>query len=138
MCNLHKLKLAKGLGIEPVIMKVAFGNGSAADAERVKLAIASNIGSQPLTKDDRKRIAEHLYGKREWTMEAIAKALGVSKGTVSKDLSEIVSIGNNQRHTKTATNPKGSGRPKGTRKSKPRQTDPQEAKIIGLSDAWRE
>jgi hypothetical protein len=46
---------------------------------------------------DRKRISEHLYGKREWTMERIAEALNVSKKTISLDLSEIVTEGNNSK-----------------------------------------
>jgi hypothetical protein len=33
-----------------------------------------------------KRLAEYLYGKREWTMERIAEALGVSQQQISKDL----------------------------------------------------
>jgi YD repeat-containing protein len=59
---------------------------------------------QPLSKDDRKRIAEHLYGKREWTMESIAKALNVTHKTISKDLNEFVPEVQNK--------PKGRGRPK--------------------------
>ena len=31
-----------------------------ATCERLKLAIASNVGFKPMTKEDRKRIAEHL------------------------------------------------------------------------------
>jgi hypothetical protein len=46
-------------------------------------------------------------------MEQIAVALGVRKGTVSKDLSLIVSDGNNSKPAKTAANPKGAGRTKG-------------------------
>lgn len=32
-------------------------------------------------------IAAYLYGAREWTMERVGKALGVSKATISNDLS---------------------------------------------------
>jgi hypothetical protein len=82
----RRLKIAEEEKIEPVIKKLALGNGDAADAERLKLAIVSNIGSKPMTKEDRKRIAEHLYGAREWTMERIAEAFNVSKATISGDL----------------------------------------------------
>jgi hypothetical protein len=79
------LKIAKEEKIEPVIKKLTIGNGEASDAERLKLAIASNIGFKPITKQDRKRIAEHLYGERAWTMERIAEALNVSQRAVSED-----------------------------------------------------
>jgi hypothetical protein len=41
------------------------------------------------------------------------QSLAVTRGTVSKDLAGIVSDGNNQPRAKTASNPKGAGRPKG-------------------------
>ena len=107
----RRLKVAKELGIEPVIKKLDIGQGDAADAERLKLAIASNIGFKPMTKNDRKRIAKYLYGDREWTMERIAEALNVSTKTVSFDLKEVFTQGKNPHR------PKG-GRPKGSKGSK--------------------
>lgn len=112
----RRVKIAKELGIEPVLETVNCGNGSEADARRFKLAIASNIGHQAMTAEDRKRIAAHLYGKQEWTMQRISEALGVGKGTISKDLSGIVSDGNNSNSPKSNNNKKGVGRPKGTLK----------------------
>jgi ParB-like chromosome segregation protein Spo0J len=109
----RRMKVAEELGIKPVIKKLALGSGNEADAKRLKLAIASNIGFKPITKEDRKRIAEYLYGEREWTLQRIAEALNVTKSAISKDLMEIVSSGNNQKHAKTPTNPRGAGRPKG-------------------------
>jgi hypothetical protein len=90
---------------------------SAADAERLKLALVSNLGSAPLTAADRKRIAEHLYGLREWTMQRIAKALSVSTDTVSRDLVNFPIVGKSKKQPKTATNPKGAGRRKGKSKN---------------------
>jgi len=110
----RRLKLAKELKIDPVIKRLSIGSGDAADAERLKLAIASNVGFKPMTKDDRKHIAEYLYGKREWTMERIGEALGVGQGTISKDLGNSFQ-GNKLKPAKTTSNPKGAGRPKGTR-----------------------
>jgi len=46
----------------------------------------STLGGKPLTQEDRQRLAEYLYGDRQWTMEQIAKALSVTKMTVSNDL----------------------------------------------------
>jgi hypothetical protein len=88
----RRLKIAEEENIEPVIKTLAIGNGDAADAERVKLAIASNIGSKPMTAEDRKRIAQHLYGGREWTMERIPEALNVSTATVGRDLEGFLTM----------------------------------------------
>jgi hypothetical protein len=44
-----------------------------------QLALVSNIGAKPLTAADRQRIAEYLYGEREWTMQRIAQALRYHK-----------------------------------------------------------
>src|SRR6516162_6900278 len=61
------------------------------------------------------------------TMEQIAKVLRVSKKTISLDLSDCYQ-GNNQNHASTATNPRGSGRKKGSKNSaaakKPRRDNP--------------
>jgi transposase len=108
----RRIRLADELGIERRIKTVTFGEGDEADAERVKLAIASNTGGKPMSRTDRKRIAEYLYGKREWTMERIAEALGVGKSTVARDLDNFPSVGK-LNSAKTDTNPKGAGRPKG-------------------------
>jgi hypothetical protein len=53
-------------------------------------------------------IAEHLYGKREWTMARIAEALNVNKATISDDLANCCQR-QQLKHAKTATNPKGAG-----------------------------
>lgn len=137
----RRLKLAKELGITPIVETIRFGAGDAADAERVKLALASNLGAAPLTKEDRKHIAEHLYGKREWTMEAIADALGVSHPTIVRDLEKFVQPEQIKSRAKTATNPKGAGRPKGSKKPAvpPRAARPstveREEKIAVLAEA---
>jgi hypothetical protein len=121
----RRLALAKELGIEPVIERLTLGTGDEADARRLKLALVSNIGSKPLTKDDRQRIAEHLYGEHEWTMERIAEALNVSQATISGDLRGLST-------TDKPTRPKG-GRPKGSGKSKDNKqskpTKPDEAPV---------
>jgi len=110
----RRVKIARELGIEPVMETINFGKGDAADAARFKLAIASNVGFQQMTADDRKRIAAHLYGQ-EWTMQRIAEALSVSQATVTRDLnSNLFTMNKSNSHQKTAGNPKGAGRPKGT------------------------
>jgi ParB-like chromosome segregation protein Spo0J len=126
----RRMKVAKELGIAPIIQTLTFGKGDEADAERVKLALASNLGGQPMTKQDRKRIAEHLYGEKQWTMQRIAEALNVTHKTISKDLEGFVP------EVQTAR-PKG-GRPKGT-EAKPKtkrqqQNVPRDDKIIAFSD----
>jgi hypothetical protein len=106
----RRMKIAEEENIEPAIKNLNLGKGNAADAKRLKLAIVSNIGSKPMTPEDRKRIAEHLYGKREWTMARIAEALNVGLKTISRDLEGFVSATKPDR-------PKG-GRPKGSRSKK--------------------
>jgi ParB-like chromosome segregation protein Spo0J len=73
----RRLRLAKELGISPVVKVLHLGEGDDADAERVKLALISNLGFKPMTKADRQRIAERLYGDKGWTMQRIAEALGL-------------------------------------------------------------
>jgi hypothetical protein len=114
----RRLKIAKEEKIEPAVKNLNLGKGDAGDAERLKLAIVSNIGSKPMTREDRKRIAEHLYGERAWTMERIAEALNVSKATISGDLRNC-STAEQSKRPKTASNPRGSGRPRGSRSTKP-------------------
>lgn len=64
-------------------------------------------------KTRRKPIAEQLY-QQGYTMEAIATQLGVTHKTVSNDLREFVPKVQ-IKPAKTASNPKGAGRPKGTK-----------------------
>jgi len=127
----RRLKAAKLEGIEPIILTVTLGQGDAADAERLKLALASNLGGESLTKEDRKRIAEHLYGKKEWTMERIAEALNVAQSTITEDLRNLSTV-DKSKPAKTASNPKGAGRPKGSRKppAPPRGADA----VVALAD----
>jgi ParB-like chromosome segregation protein Spo0J len=128
----RRVRLAKELGIEPNIRTVNFGSGDAADAERVRLAIASNIGGKPMSPKDRERIARHLY-ENQWTMQRIADALNVTHKTISKDLAGFVPEVQTPR-------PKG-GRPKEARgKAKRRESkaapavQPSLAKIVSEPD----
>jgi len=116
----RRLKIAEELKITPVIERLKLGDGEAADAERLKLAIASNIGFKQMTPKDRKRIAERLYGTGTWSMQRIAEALSTTKKTISKDLEgvDLLPDVTNQKHAKTASNPKGGGRPIGSKKPK--------------------
>lgn len=82
----RRLAVAKELGIQPVVNTVILGSGDAADAKRFRIAIVSNLASKPFTAEERKDLAEYLYGEREWVMERIAQALNVSVQTISNDL----------------------------------------------------
>lgn len=48
-------------------------------------------------------------------MEQIATQLGVNHGTISRDLREFVHDAQIKKPAKTASNPKGAGRPKGSK-----------------------
>jgi len=113
----RRMAVAKELGIPPVVKKLTLGTGDAADAKRFQLALVSNIGARPLDAADRQRIAEYLYGEREWTMQRIAEALGVSQRQISTDVVNLEVTSKSKSHAKTTNNPKGAGRPKKARKN---------------------
>lgn len=122
----RRLRIAKEEGIEPIIKTINFGNGDEADASRLKLALISNLGSQPLSKDDRRRIAEHLYGEKGWTMQRIGEALGVGQRQISRDLEGLDTMSKPPR-------PRG-GRPRQTGRKTADVVDRQE-RIIAFADA---
>ena len=64
-------------------------------------------------------MAEYPYAEREWTMEQIGEALNVAQSTVTEDLRNLSTIDKLNR-AKTITNPKGAGRPKGSKGKKRR------------------
>jgi len=108
----RRLALAKELGIQPVKQVLHIGIGDAADARRLKIAIASNIGGKKLSPNDRKRIAAYLYQDNNWSQESIGKALDISQPQVSLDLKELL-VTNNSKRPKV-------GRP---RKHNPQEVD---------------
>lgn len=61
----------------------------------------------------RKEKAKELY-ERGFTIEAIAAMFGVSFGTIQGDLSDLSKTDKSER-SKSSTNPKGAGRPKGSK-----------------------
>jgi IS30 family transposase len=93
------------------------------------LAVWANLSATD-RKAQRKPIAEKLY-KEGFTMEQIATQLGVSHVTISNDL-QFVSDLQIKKPAKSATNPKGAGRPRGKKKQ---ATADKHEKIIALHDA---
>jgi hypothetical protein len=102
----RRLKVAEELGIEPVVKTMVLGQGDEADAYRLRLAIASNLGSKPFSEADKRRMAEYLYGEKGWTMVRIGEAIMVSVSQVSRILDGFPVPGKPPR-------PQG-GRPKGS------------------------
>lgn len=82
----RRLVVAAELAIDPVVRTIHFGSGDEADVLRLRLALASNLGSKAFTPEERKEFAEYLYAEREWSMERIGEALGVSHDAVARDL----------------------------------------------------
>jgi orotate phosphoribosyltransferase-like protein len=76
--------------------------------------------------------AAELEG-RGFTEKDIAALLGVNQATISRDLADLCAV-HNSKPAKTASNPRGSGRPKGSQK-RAKITDPFEARIITMADA---
>ena len=82
----RRLRLASELGIKSLIQRVTFGAGDEADAGRVALAIASNLGGKAMTPADRRQLSQYLYGERDWSLERIAKALHTGLSKIRDDL----------------------------------------------------
>jgi ParB-like chromosome segregation protein Spo0J len=128
----RRLKIAKELKIDPVIRTVKCKN----DKERWEIAIASNVGHEQMAKADRVRIAQRMYTDgTNLTQVQIAAVLGVSRTTITSDLSNL-SGSDKLKPVKTARNPKGAGRPKGSKKprnpaTKPRSVTPEIEQSIG-------
>jgi len=78
----------------------------------------------------RKATAEKLY-QQGFTMDAIAKQLGASKNTIHHDLANCSTV-EQSKPAKTATNPKGAGRPKGSKK---KEITEKHQKIVAAADA---
>lgn len=131
----RRMKIAEELNLKPVIKTVTFGSGPEAEAARIRLANVSNIGGAPMTAEDRKHQAVKLYNSG-LTQQAIAHMLGVSQWTISQDLRNLETP-INQKPNKTPTNPKGAGRPKGTKKARKNESMTAEAaaKLI-LDNDW--
>lgn len=85
----RRLKIAKELGIPPVIDKLTFGDGPSGQAKRLELAAASNLGFAKMDKSARKKIAEQ-FTEMGWTQKQIADVLDVDRSTVSDDLKGFV------------------------------------------------
>jgi hypothetical protein len=130
----RRLKIAAELGIPPVAIVVDCGN----DPERWRIAIASNIGGEKLTKADRQRIGKILYDTKGMTLKKISHVFGVSEMTISRDLFDSNTVLESKPHPKTASNPKGSGRRKGSGKPKNKLQEanaPRNEEIVKLYNA---
>jgi predicted ArsR family transcriptional regulator len=56
-------------------------------------------------------MARPLADQTKWTMQRIAEALNVSQSTITEDLRNLLTV-DKLKSAKTASNPKGAGRPK--------------------------
>jgi transposase len=87
----RRLEVAKRLGItqttegNPLTVMVDFGPGNDADAARVAVALAADLGRASLKAPDRRKICQRLHAD-SWSMDNIAQALGVSQSTVQTDI----------------------------------------------------
>jgi transposase len=113
----RRLRIAKQLGIKPVIVTLTIGVGESADAERLKLALVSNIGGKPISRKERQTLAIYLFQKRGWTEQRIADGIGRSRTQVVRYLDGISPEGTN-----SPERTEKRGRPKG-RKPKPHKYD---------------
>lgn len=93
----RRLAVATELGIDPVVKRVRLGDGDEADAKRFRIAVVSNLAAKPFTPEERKDLAEYLYGEREWSQARIAEALNVSQQQISKDVRDLQPSSNSPR-----------------------------------------
>lgn len=92
------------------------GDGDQADVKRFQLALLSNVGRRDMTKTERQKIVAVLAGPdHDWTQTSIAKALGVSREAIKKDIAELEASGSLVRSTKP-NRPKGGRPPKEPKK----------------------
>jgi predicted ArsR family transcriptional regulator len=97
-------------------------------ADHVSPAVKCGPENCPLTawaalspserKIQRQALAEQLY-RQGFTMEQIAKQFGVNKAQISRDLANCCDV-QQLNPAKSETNPKGAGRPKGSRRESTR------------------
>jgi hypothetical protein len=134
-----ELKAEGQENVEPVWLNIMLGKGTAADAERLKIALVSNTAFKPLDAKDRERLAVYLYGEKQWSQEKIAQALRVTQRTISNDLRnaeahgelEIISNSPPKRPDRSKTGTGKRGRPRGQH---PPMTDQQKAEYVRLHD----
>jgi len=91
--------------------------------------IANNMDLTRSTTAEKKAMAAVLYKTGKWTLEGLGKKFGVTHVAVSKWLN--VTEVTNQKHAKTAANPKGAGRPRGRKK----KASPKIEKVIDAVEA---
>ena len=131
----RRLAVAKELGIEPKTVTITFGSGDPGDAERVRYALASNLGGRPLNPSDRKHIAQRLYATGEWSLRDLARALNDAKSNIERDVQGVVVCPTRDK-PKDSYSPKG-GRPKGS-KTRSQQREKAEAAIKQIVEAGEE
>ena len=90
----RRLRLARELGIEPVVETIVFGEGEEADEQRVRRALNSNT-SAPTTAASKRAFAISLLTKENWIQERIARNVRVTQKTVSGYLKGIYTPGIN-------------------------------------------
>ena len=110
----RRLEVAKELGI-PVrdgieIMTHTYGIGDAADLKRFEMAVGSNLGSQPFSAHDRKKIAASMRIEG-WAQADIATALKVNQATISRDLETLCTVNNVEAKDKLGRK-RSTGRPR--------------------------
>jgi hypothetical protein len=73
----RRMKIAEELCITPVIKIVHIDDdsGDEGDKRRFRIAVASNVGTKTLSKNDKYRLTTYLYNDRHWSLDSIGAAL---------------------------------------------------------------
>ena len=105
--------VAAELGLTPDVLVHRFGFGDGADAQRLKVALGSNTGFEPISQADRQKIALFLYQSKGWKMARVAEALNVTAMTISRDLRNLTDVKSDQpKRGRPRKNPKPINEPK--------------------------
>lgn len=74
--------------LEPTKRMLTLGDGPEANAQRLKIALAANVGRRNLSTETKREVARYLYDERNWTYEQIAEAFNVSESGARKMAAE--------------------------------------------------
>jgi hypothetical protein len=78
LCEQLRAEFPERTDLVPTRQVLTLGDGAEANASRLRIAIAANVGRRPLSTETKRRIAAYLYDEREWSYPQIAEALNIT------------------------------------------------------------
>jgi len=84
LCEELRAEFPERTDLTPTQTIVRLGAGAEANARRLKIALASNVGRRNLSTETKREVALYLYSERNWTYEQIGEALSVTPMTAQR------------------------------------------------------